>query len=317
MFSQGRLARQAWLLLCLMPIPAWAGCYCKNVGEVVTCGAGSAPCPSIQSDAGIHLCCVPGDTCGADSLCHFTHANKLTSGFYLGGCTDPTFQDPLCAGQCGKSDCISFALFQPCIVFNNWPPIKSVVTNKGLDIAAGHTSDVVYNSVSNLWSCCSYPNGTTNCELPTDDTFAAISPEQFSSTATSSSSAPHTRSSTVSTAATNSNSAPAASTSPSSSISGSSNTATPPPASDVSSGLSTGAKAGIGVGCSILGIAVLTGVVFLVRRRSTNITTLASSQLYEAEGKPKEYYATAGRPGELSAENHGGELASQPINELA
>lgn len=211
----------------------------------------------------------------------------------------------------------SFALFQPCIVFKNWPPIESVVTNKGLDIAAGHTSDVVYNSVSNLWSCCSYPNGTTNCELPTDDTFAAISPEEFSSTATSSSSAPHTRSSRVSKAATNSNSAPAASTSPSSSISGSSNTATPPPASNVSSGLSTGAKAGIGVGCGILGVAVLTGVVFLVRRRSTNNTTLASSQLYEAEGKPKEYYATAGRPGELSAENHSGELASQPINELA
>lgn len=91
-----------WLLFFLLPCLIFATCYCENAGQIVECGMDSSPCSGSKSDSGVSLCCVPGDTCGADSICHFTRRVEDASGFYLGGCTDPTFQDPLCAGQCCK-----------------------------------------------------------------------------------------------------------------------------------------------------------------------------------------------------------------------
>ncbi|KFY53720.1 hypothetical protein V497_08286 [Pseudogymnoascus sp. VKM F-4516 (FW-969)] len=206
---------------------------------IVECGMDSSPCSGSKSDSGVSLCCVPGDTCGADSICHFTRRVENASGFYLGGCTDPTFQDPLCAGQCSES----------------------------------LTSDIVYNPSTNLWSCCGYPNGTKSCQDPTSDTFLAISPDKFPGTAilsstpssSSSSSSSSTPLSTPSstTPSTSTNSPSTASTPPFHEQS----TTTPPPSSqDKSAGLSTGVKAGIGIACAVAAIAIA-GAVFLLMRR--------------------------------------------------
>ena len=100
--SSGRLARilRLWLSFSSLPSLVFATCYCANEGGIDVCGSGSSPCPGIESASGVSLCCVPGDICGADSICHFNHAIAFTSGYYLGGCTDPTFTDPICAQQC-------------------------------------------------------------------------------------------------------------------------------------------------------------------------------------------------------------------------
>ena len=58
-----------------------------NVSNMVPCG---------EDDHGSHFaCCLLGDFCTAEGTCH----NPLSGAFYIGGCTDPRFQDEICVGQ--------------------------------------------------------------------------------------------------------------------------------------------------------------------------------------------------------------------------
>jgi hypothetical protein len=63
-------------------------------GTENVCGYGSSV------DSGAQLCCVAGDVCGKDSICHFSKPITNTSGYYLGGCTDPNYRDPVCQNHC-------------------------------------------------------------------------------------------------------------------------------------------------------------------------------------------------------------------------
>jgi hypothetical protein len=94
----------ACLLFLLHFHEANATCYCKDFGEIVICGGnGQTTCENASSvDSEAQLCCGIGDQCGIDSLCHFTTPQALSSGYYLGGCTDPTFTDPVCSNPCGE-----------------------------------------------------------------------------------------------------------------------------------------------------------------------------------------------------------------------
>ena len=88
------------LLVLAQGAAAASECYCKNTGEVDQCGGSTYAC---GADTGsVQSCCVLGDICLDDGFCQFSHALQGTSGYYLSGCTDPTFQDPKCLGQCGK-----------------------------------------------------------------------------------------------------------------------------------------------------------------------------------------------------------------------
>ena len=90
-----------WILLSLSLPALGQQCYCKDNGSINECGAGPKPCGAPNAD-GFVQCCASGDTCGADGFCHFIHPQGSTSGFYLGGCTDPNFADSSCPQLCSK-----------------------------------------------------------------------------------------------------------------------------------------------------------------------------------------------------------------------
>lgn len=119
--------------------------------------ASQAPCSNSSQPV---QCCNPTDTCGTDGFCYFTHAqDSPVTGYYLGGCTDPEFRDPVCSQHC-----------------TSYP-----------------TQDVIYSPHYGLWSCC-YGSGELDCRKPSNETFALPGPDVLfgrtnsASTATSSAS---------------------------------------------------------------------------------------------------------------------------------
>ena len=58
------------------------------------------PCGYAGSD--IQLCCWNNDTCMSDSICRFKHPLDNGSDYYIGGCTDATYSDPVCSKHCCK-----------------------------------------------------------------------------------------------------------------------------------------------------------------------------------------------------------------------
>jgi hypothetical protein len=134
------------------------------------------------------------------------------------------------------------------------------------------TADIVYNTTSSLWACCGYPDNTVSCQNPRlDRTFQAIAPFQFPypSSSSSASSTPTKTSTSSATAA---------------SATGADITVTVAP-SPAPSGLSTGATAGIAVGCSLLGLAVFGGAIFwFLRRRKRRGTGAGVGGMAEAPG---------------------------------
>ncbi|MCJ1472510.1 hypothetical protein MMC13_001158 [Lambiella insularis] len=208
-----------------------------------------------SADIGVGACCAAGDTCGDDLICYYTHPIMGGSGYYVAGCTDPTFSNQsICSPHCS-------------------------------DLAL---PDVVYNSVTELWACCAVGN-TRNCSSPTDETFEAPDPQQLFATSTSS--VPSTITSSSSTLSTTSVTATEMSLSTTTAAS----IVTPVP---VSSGLSTGAQIGIGIGAAVVGLAVLAGLVFFFRRcsrRNKSIPVAPSTsprftddiQMTRRDSKPK------------------------------
>lgn len=86
---------RAWLLLLLVPNIFVAGqqeCYfgpgAENRGP-----SNLVPCVNDGTSA----CCLLGDTCLAGSTCY----NYLTGNLYQYGCTDITYEDPVCPYKCG------------------------------------------------------------------------------------------------------------------------------------------------------------------------------------------------------------------------
>jgi hypothetical protein len=93
------------VLLSILPYVSLvtSNCYCVRDGQVIDCSGTETACSTPSSvDSGAQLCCVTGDQCGKDSICHFTKQIANTSGYYLGGCTDPTYKDPVCQQHCSQ-----------------------------------------------------------------------------------------------------------------------------------------------------------------------------------------------------------------------
>lgn len=60
------------------------------------------PCPGPAGKDGHSQCCVTGDTCLSNGICHFTHASTGGSGYYTSACTDRTLNSSACAQACRR-----------------------------------------------------------------------------------------------------------------------------------------------------------------------------------------------------------------------
>ena len=122
-------------------------CYTKH-DNIVSSNPDNTPC---STGSGYQQCCATGDECGADGFCHFTHAqDNIVTGYYLGGCTDPSFEAAVCP--------------QPCTQYG--------------------TQDVLYEPSYGLWACC-YGSGSLNCQKPGNETFAAPAAAKLFATSSS------------------------------------------------------------------------------------------------------------------------------------
>lgn len=55
-----------------------------------------------DSTKGIVFCCFGTDICVQGGICHFTRQAENTSGYYLAGCTDGSYEDTKCSKKCCK-----------------------------------------------------------------------------------------------------------------------------------------------------------------------------------------------------------------------
>ncbi|CAK4031565.1 Hypothetical predicted protein [Lecanosticta acicola] len=130
-------------------------CFWKNSAGIVSESTqGWHVCNNTKTTAtGASLCCLNGAQCGEDSICHFPGGSQGGTGWFLGGCTDGSYNDPICAKAC---------------------------TDFG-------TTWIQYNNSEQLWHCC----GNDDCgqpNTPSNETFQAVAQTAWSalpSTATS------------------------------------------------------------------------------------------------------------------------------------
>ncbi|OQU98234.1 hypothetical protein CLAIMM_04050 [Cladophialophora immunda] len=232
-----------FLLLLLEASPATLAATCYNsIGNqdtsLVACD------PNAESSA----CCSPGDMCYSNGLCQPgpEQPNKGLTPYYVDGCTDPSWNSPVCMAQCLN------------------------VTGNGVDTCGG------------LNQYCCYGFGGCDCSDSTQVVSIAAGivittlPMTPSTTSSSSNSA---TSSTTSVPGSSTDGVRSATTTPASKSSGSTSALASPTAasspsnssSQASTGLSTGAKAGIGIAVGLGGTLALTGLAFFLvgwRRRT-------------------------------------------------
>jgi len=73
-------------------------CYWRSRNTINAMGNGWFACNNTQVNSdGAQLCCIGGDHCGKDSICHSDAA-----GYYVGGCTDGSYGDPVCRSSCSE-----------------------------------------------------------------------------------------------------------------------------------------------------------------------------------------------------------------------
>ncbi|EMD01304.1 hypothetical protein BAUCODRAFT_205161 [Baudoinia panamericana UAMH 10762] len=140
----------ALAMLCASVVQAH-NCYWRTNGTVVAENSGWYACGTgtRTGDGTEQLCCLVGSYCGQDSICHFEDQQEGGSGWYVGGCTDANYGDPVC-----RSDCTMLG--------NTW---------------------IQWNSTKVEWQCCG--NGACNGS-PTNQFFSAVSPSAWTSIAVSS-----------------------------------------------------------------------------------------------------------------------------------
>lgn len=162
--------------------------------------------------------------------------------------------------------------------------------------------DIVYDPSSKTWACCGTESDgeTVNCDSPTNQDFFAAAPSALSATFTVGASAitslPTSTATLPKSTATSSTfkqtSTPQpASSSSSQTASAAPKTQTSPPTKESGSGgLSTGAKAGIAVGCIAAALAGLVGLYLFIRRtrrQRGRAKEMLGSEIVEADGKQK------------------------------
>lgn len=79
-------------------------CFKRRLDHIaVADNFGYVQCNNTQhSDGGAQLCCKKGDRCGDDSICHTDDIASGLSSWYVGGCSDGSYEDPVCRKDCSK-----------------------------------------------------------------------------------------------------------------------------------------------------------------------------------------------------------------------
>lgn len=206
-----------------MDSPGWFACNNTEVRE-----------------SGAQLCCIAGSTCGQDSIC------MKDAKYYVGGCTDGSYGDPVCRTSCSEFFMCSMSIFQ-----------EGCVDIRVRCLAKDGATWIQYNGNTEAWECC----GDKGCDgSPPTETFSAIARASWSpiKTAPQSSFTSTETSSSQSTTSTTDASAAPAHTDTNDEESTTDNSG---------SGLSSGAKIGIGVACGLFGLAAILGVALILLRR--------------------------------------------------
>jgi hypothetical protein len=157
--------------------------------------------------------------------------------------------------------------------------------------------DVVYNETTDIWHCCGVDsNGDVRCDTPTAETFSAPAPSALSATFTVGAS-PSTASASLSSTSSTSSSPTSSTSSPTQS----------PKLS--AGGLSGGAKAGIGIGCAIVGLAIL-GLLawFFAHRRNKHSIEQGPLMSYKADTPVELMSYKKDKPAELPSRSVRAEL---------
>ncbi|KAK3711890.1 hypothetical protein LTR37_009408 [Vermiconidia calcicola] len=222
---------------------------CHTVGyDFVTSSNQYFPCGTSEvNGAEAQTCCYGGDFCMEDGICHYTHSGVTNgTGYYMAGCTDPTWKDPACP--------------KPCV--------------------SQYGADVIYDRTNEEWRCCYSDEDTLNCQEPSDGSVKAPAPADLSTLLQLSTPVPSEVATTgigsISSARTPTISLGKTTSPPSASSSTASPTrsSSPPPvassAQASSGGLSPAALAGISVAV-VLVLALVFGGGYLFYRRSTRV----------------------------------------------
>lgn len=100
-----------WLVLMIVPGGERARadmvdtCYWRSGSTVQAEVDGWFACNNTKVDSGgAQLCCKTGSQCGEDSICHGSYPDDPGSagGWYVGGCTDMEYTDPVCRQDCSE-----------------------------------------------------------------------------------------------------------------------------------------------------------------------------------------------------------------------
>ncbi|KFZ19595.1 hypothetical protein V502_03559 [Pseudogymnoascus sp. VKM F-4520 (FW-2644)] len=275
----------------LLPAIVRATCYNPDGSEITN--PAFQPCNQVVGK--FSMCCgtnwtggvVMPDTCQENGLCLNSFDNAPL--YWRGSCTDPTWKSPNCLANLCASD-----------------------GDAGVDGSAATQNVAVTECSDGSW-CCGGGNKSC-CNDGSGTRIAAVVGQEISSSHSSSSKSTASPSSTARTTLLESTTSPSStapttllesttsppeSTTPPNSTSPPDSTSTPPSTSQPtsqpkeSSGLSTGAIAGIAVACGLVGLAIIAGaVVYLIlKTRRSNDALLGPARSGIIDEPAKGYYA--------------------------
>lgn len=210
-------------------------CYRRSWGEILNQTGKDSPCGNLNSTDPVVPCCANGDVCLTDGIYSYQKSLVGGSGYYVAGCTASS-------GLC--------------------PEFPNRCTSQFLP-------DVTWNSTFGLWQCCGVDSeNIPACDDPTKEQFIAPSPAALhtifsisrdgwmaTSTALLSTSTPFPDASSTT---------PVPAVNPSATTAVSEATTTPPVSPN---GMSSGMKAGVGIGAALALLTVFGPVAYLVFRK--------------------------------------------------
>ena len=79
-------------------------CYWRSQNAIAPVDGWFACHNTQQQEGGAQLCCLDGSQCSDDALCRQSSGSGGYN-YFVGGCTDPNYQDDVCRSSCSESQC--------------------------------------------------------------------------------------------------------------------------------------------------------------------------------------------------------------------
>jgi hypothetical protein len=184
-------------------------------------------------------CCPPGDICWSNGFCK--GENVTNDFFYYVGCTNPAWDAAGCVPQC-----------------------LGATTGTGVQVCPGNTNGAGHYCCLGFESSCDCDDPALAVTIPSGNIVTTVALDYFdtvSASSTGSASASSATSATSTRSSLADKSSSAATTATSIAVA----SAVPKDSGD-SEGLSTGAKAGVGVGAAAAAVAIVGALIFFMRR---------------------------------------------------